>query len=230
MAKRFTDTDKWKKEWYLNLGPKLRDIRQFILDDCDHAGIWEINMKRIQALLGYEITSDEIKKAFNGKIQVIGKKLFIATFIDFQYQGKLNKDNRSHSSVIKILENLKIDLSPYISPLLGASVGATLGCKDKDKDTVKDKDKDKEPSAPCVTNNVDNSNSMSPSSHLKSELDYYKYAIKHFGHSNTVEAKSWLGDVRWSNVKTMGGWSELCKMKWDDFTDQRIKKVIEVRN
>ena len=39
MAKRFTDTDKWKKGFIRNLPTKYKLLWLYILDDCNHAGV-----------------------------------------------------------------------------------------------------------------------------------------------------------------------------------------------
>ena len=44
MAKRMTDTDKWKKRFIRELKPKHKLLWLYILDDCNHAGIWEIDL------------------------------------------------------------------------------------------------------------------------------------------------------------------------------------------
>ena len=44
MAKRFTDNEKWKKRFFKNLEPKYKLLWIYILDDCNHAGIWDVDM------------------------------------------------------------------------------------------------------------------------------------------------------------------------------------------
>ena len=39
MAKRFTDTDKWKKGFMKSLSTKYKLLWLYIVDDCNHAGI-----------------------------------------------------------------------------------------------------------------------------------------------------------------------------------------------
>jgi len=110
----------------------------YILDDCDHAGIWHVDIEIAEIKIGEKIDKQTAINKFNGKINVIqnGEKWFIKDFIEFQY-GTLNPLNRVHESVIKILkkENLINENMELISPLQGA--------KDKDKDKGKDKEKDK---------------------------------------------------------------------------------------
>ena len=45
MAKRMTDSDKWKKGFIRGLAPKYKLFWLYILDDCTHAGIWETDFE-----------------------------------------------------------------------------------------------------------------------------------------------------------------------------------------
>jgi len=135
MSKRFTCTDKWKKNFIKNLPAKYKLLWFYILDDCDHAGIWHTDFEVASIRIGEPVTVQESLKYFGDKIIIIdsGEKWYIPAFIDFQY-GELNPENRVHKSILTILNKYKI--KPLTSPLQGA--------KDKDKDMDKDKDKNKE--------------------------------------------------------------------------------------
>lgn len=135
MPKRFTDTDKWKKPFIKGLDGPYKLLWFYILDDCDHAGIWQVDFEVAQIRIGHEVNERTAISNFGDRIQIInnGSKWFLRDFIDFQY-GQLNPSNRMHSSVINILK--KNNISPYGSPLEGA--------KDIDKVQVMDKDKDKD--------------------------------------------------------------------------------------
>ena len=135
MAKRFTDTDKWKKHSFNEMPLKMKLAWIFLCDNCDHAGVWDANFKLMSFHVGEPITKDEFDAAFADKIVWLNKtKIFIQSFIDFQY-GELNETNRVHKSIITKLKRYGA-YKPLISPLQGA--------KDKDKDMDKDKDKDQD--------------------------------------------------------------------------------------
>jgi len=125
MPKRFTDTEKWRKPWFRKLPQEYKLLWFYILDDCDHAGIWQVDIDVAEIRTGEEFDVNKAIEIFDNKIYVFDNKnkWFIPSFIEFQY-GKLNKENRAHNSVISILE--KYNLMGVISPLQGA--------KDKDKD------------------------------------------------------------------------------------------------
>jgi len=118
MAKRFTDTDKWKKGWFKQLNPKQRLFWLYVLDDCSAAGIWDVDLEVAGIRIGEPINYDEA-------VEVLGKdvvwfdsneKIFIPKFIDFQY-GVLNENSRPHASVIKMLDKYDLYNIKGISPL-----------------------------------------------------------------------------------------------------------------
>lgn len=145
MAKRFTDTEKWKKKWYRELGSKLRDVRQFVLDDCDLAGIWEIDLNRISYYVGSPVSLDEVRHAFCGYVSLLGDldSLFIPAFLEFQY-GNLVETNNAHRAVIRRLKLKNIN-QPLRSPSRGVQDKDKDKVQDKDQDQDKEKDKDKQP-------------------------------------------------------------------------------------
>lgn len=143
MAKRFTDTNKWEKDSFSSLSNKMKLVWVYLCDKCDHAGVWDINMKLLSFHFGEAVHLDEILSSFGDKITVHENKLILHSFIKFQY-GVLNANNKVHRSVINLLEDMKI--KPLGSPLYGAKD------KDKEKDMDKDKeqDKDKDTASPMT--------------------------------------------------------------------------------
>lgn len=135
MPKRFTATEKWEKVWFRKLKPIYKCFWIYVLDRCNHAGIWEVDFELAEIFIGETLDIKELQTIFQKQyIQVNNNKWFIKDFVDFQY-GELNPGNRAHFSVINILKKE------------GAYKGFTRGLQgrkdmDKDKDKVKDKDKE----------------------------------------------------------------------------------------
>lgn len=129
MAKRFTDSEKWSHSWFRKLLPELKCVWFYLLDKCNHAGIWIADFEAVSFHVGKEITESDLIHFGEKLYKFDGDKYFITSFIDFQY-GELNPENRAHKSVICILEKQGL-YKVLRSPLKGA--------KDKDKDMVKDK-------------------------------------------------------------------------------------------
>ncbi len=117
MAKRFTDTDKWKKGFIRNLPSKYKLLWLYILDDCNHAGIWETDFEVASIRIGSKISEKEAVKHFAEQIKIFdnGNKWFIAKFVDFQY-GTLNENSRPHQAVIKVLDKYDVYNIKGINP------------------------------------------------------------------------------------------------------------------
>lgn len=117
MAKRFTDTDKWKKGFIRNLPSKYKLLWLYILDDCNHAGIWETDFEVASIRIGSKISEKEACKVFAEQIKIFdnGNKWFIAKFVDFQY-GTLNENSRPHQAVIKVLDKYDVYNIKGINP------------------------------------------------------------------------------------------------------------------
>jgi len=142
MAKRFTETGKWKKKWIRELSPEMKLFWFYLLDNCDHAGIWEVDIELAAFQIGIELDESEILNTFNRKIVPFKPgKWFVPKFIVYQY-GELNESNRAHLSVIKILT--KYGLYKGLNEVEQGAYKKLEGAKDKDKDKELDKVKDKE--------------------------------------------------------------------------------------
>jgi len=151
MAKRFTDTNKYKKPFVRSLPGAYKLFWDFLYHDCDHAGIWIVDMEIAQSYLGKDmpVTMGKALELFNkDELRIVqienGRKWFIAPFIEFQY-GQLSEKNRAHVSVINIL--LKFNLiDPVFKRLIDDKVHTSplQGGKDMDKDKELDKDKEKD--------------------------------------------------------------------------------------
>lgn len=139
MAKRFTDTNKWDHSWIRRLSCKFKCALFYILDKCDHAGLWVADFEAMSFIIGETVTQHDFENHFKDKIILIkSDKYFIPSFIDFQY-GSLNQDNRVHKSVILLLEK-----EGAYKHLKSSFQGAKDKDKEKDKDKAKDKKKDKD--------------------------------------------------------------------------------------
>lgn len=141
MAKRFTDTEKWKKPFIRGLQAPYKLLWLYICDDCDHAGIWQVDIEVAQIRVGEKLDETSAKKFFGEKIIPFdnGSKWFIPSFLEFQYPTGLNPDNKAHGGIIKILEKYNLvddNFKPLESPLQGAKD------MDMDKDMVMDKEMD----------------------------------------------------------------------------------------
>lgn len=139
MAKRYTDTDKWKKPFIKNLPAEYKLFWLYLIDDINHAGIWEVDKEVAEIRLGIKLSLEKAQGLFKEKVVVFdsGTKWFLPDFIKFQYgsinEGQSGKSSPIHKSVLKELR--KYNLLEFVPK-------GCLTLKDKDKD--KDMDKDSE--------------------------------------------------------------------------------------
>lgn len=131
MAKRFTDSDKFSDTWYRKLSLLHKVIWEYLLAECNHAGILEnFDLEMMSFKIGAEVTLDDLK-IFEGRIIFISDDvLFIPKFIEFQY-GVLSESCKPHKPVIEKLK--KYGLFERVSKGYQKGID-TLEEKEKDKD------------------------------------------------------------------------------------------------
>ena len=130
MAKRFIDTDLFKKRFIRDLPPAYKLLWVYLFCECDNAGIWEVDLEVAGLYCGETYDLEDFEKAFAGRIHFFnnGSKAFLPEFIIFQYGGlsNLNPTNNAHKSVLQKLE--KYDLMRVLNegitqlPQAGADV------------------------------------------------------------------------------------------------------------
>ncbi len=67
MAKRFTDSNKFRDTWYRKLKPKHKCVWEFLLSECDISGIIELDLDSMKFHIGETITKADID-VFDDKI------------------------------------------------------------------------------------------------------------------------------------------------------------------
>lgn len=137
MVKRLSDSEIWKKDWFLDLTDKQKLLVKFLFDNCDCAGIYEISQRFLKASFEQPITKEDFKAI--KQVRFINEKtIFIEDFIKFQYNVgllELNPKFTVHKGILSRLNKYGIfeTLSkPLVNPLLRV--------QDKDKDNNKDID------------------------------------------------------------------------------------------
>ena len=189
MAKRMTDTDKWKKRFLKDLNYANKLLWLYMLDDCNHAGIWDIDLEVASIRIGLDVDIDDLKQ-FQDKIVIFdnNEKVFIPDFIDFQY-GELNPNSNVHKSVIALLD--KYNLEGFVKGSQG--VQSTLIDKDKDKDIVKDKVKVKRFVKPTIEEVSDYCDERNNDVDAEKFYDYYSSNGWKVGKNSM---KDWKASVR----------------------------------
>lgn len=138
MAKRFTDTEKYKKAFIRSLPGAYKLFWDYLYHDCSFAGIWHVDFEVAQVMIGKDmlVDKDEALRLFNAdeeRIAVLdkGKKWLIKPFLAFQY-GELVETNKLHIGVMRELKKVGVSI-----PLHRGMAGAKEKEKDKDNKDFK---------------------------------------------------------------------------------------------
>src|SRR3990167_1621269 len=104
MAKRLTDTEKYRKKFFRNLPGAYKLFWDFLYHECNHAGIWHVDFDVAQIYLGRDmpVSEETALRLFNEgeeRVTVIskGSKWFIRPFIEFQYKAPLEGLNPANT-------------------------------------------------------------------------------------------------------------------------------------
>ena len=109
MPKRYTDTDKWKKQWFRKLSPKMKLFWDYVTTSCDYCGIWDVDFEVAAFMVGQKYTQEEVMIAFEHKLMFIDEdKIFIPSFINFQY-GEKPGASKMHQSIKRKLDSLGLE-------------------------------------------------------------------------------------------------------------------------
>lgn len=139
MAKRFTDTEKWRDEWWGSLSNDYRMVWLYLIDSCSIAGIWKKDFRGLNFNCNTNITEEEFIKVFAGRVIDRGGFFFIPKFVRFQNPKGLNSNK---PAVLSVVAELQLNnLIPIIHELYG---NGYLTIKGKGKGMVKDKEGEKE--------------------------------------------------------------------------------------
>lgn len=236
MAKRFTDTGKWKKPFLRGLDGAYKLLWIYVCDDCDHAGIWQVDFDIAKICIGEKVNQSEALKKFAGRIIPFdgGSKWFLPSFIEFQYPGGLNEKNKVHNSVINTLSKYDLideNFKPHPSPMEAPCNGA----KDMDKDKEKEKDKEKDSEKQKVVFPWDSATFLLSWKHWKE----YKQTEHRFNYKSEISEQAALKElaelsegfeenaIKIINHSISKGWKGFFKLKDEDYAKRVIKTTKE---
>lgn len=103
MAKRFSETDKWKDAWFRKLKPLEKLVFLYLIDNCNNAGFMEIDAEFAAYQIG--ITEDEFLGAIQGLDRgCLGADgwVWIKNFLRHQKNDVLNPENNAHKQIISL--------------------------------------------------------------------------------------------------------------------------------
>lgn len=139
MTKRFCDTDLWQKEWFQELNLKHKVFLKYIFENCDCAGVWNMNFRLASFVIGETVSLEDIKyiNSIKKQFEILdNKNVFILDFINFQY-GKLSENCKPHKPVIEKLKKYNL----YERVLKGYTKGLET-LEEKEQEQYKEKEQD----------------------------------------------------------------------------------------
>jgi len=135
MAKRFSSTEIWEEDWFLSMPTEYKLFWFYMLSNCDHAGLFKVNLRSFCGLNEVNVSSNIAIELFNNgkdRIRVVSSSIWLVEdFFVFQYGPTFNPTNRVHESIELLYKKHGIEMT------------SIRGLKDL-KERVKDKDKDKD--------------------------------------------------------------------------------------
>jgi len=164
MAKRFTDTDMWDQDWYIELPNKYKLLWNYIKDKCDNVGVWRPNKSILQKILAEPLNLNEFLSFVNSDKERIREmpsgRWWVKDFFIFQYGNKFSPTSPVHKGALKsLLQNgihpreilgleignlQNVDFEELTSIAYDKSYGKLLEGYGKPTERVKEKEKDKD--------------------------------------------------------------------------------------
>lgn len=225
--KRLTDTFKWEHAWFRKLKPKMKCAWFYLLDKCDHAGVWSVDFETIEFHIGEPISKEDLE-LFGNRLKWISEdKIWIPSYLTFQY-GTLKEDCKPHRAAADRLRSLSL-WEEYLKFSFKGSMNPSVTVhnkdKDKDKDIDKNKEKDQEP---------DSREPLSARTNWLEEANLVFQTAKLFGFTLNEKVRTVLGTERTALVRAAGGLLDLGQSPPNDFTIKslagKLRAAYEVRS
>lgn len=108
MAKRFIDTDLFNDSWFMDLSQQAKLLWIYLITQCDHAGIIELNKKLLNVQTGIKDFDTVKEELGNRLVRVKEQYYFIPKFIKYQYPDFPKSTVKTQASAIKILKEFNL--------------------------------------------------------------------------------------------------------------------------
>lgn len=157
MAKRFTDTEKWRDEWWGSLSNDYRIIWLYLVDSCSIAGIWKKDFRGLNFNCNTNISEKEFMDIYGSRVIDRDNFFFIPKFVRFQCPKGLLSNKPAVLSIVKELQDN--NLIQTIAELFGNDyliIKGTGKGKDKGKDKEKGRIKENYPSEILISDELYN--------------------------------------------------------------------------
>ena len=97
--KQFTDRNKWRDEWFLELSKDNKLVWIYLCDNCTKAGRWKKSVKDLNFRVGVSVDEAYLLADFCGRVFDYGAYLFIPKYLLFQYPNGLNSNKPAIKAV-----------------------------------------------------------------------------------------------------------------------------------
>ena len=125
--KRFTETQKWDDPWFREIHGSHKLVFLYILDRCNNAGFWEVDLSALAFHTKLEPKHFEgAFKALERGLQGASGWVWVRNFLKHQKNDSLNAANPAHRQIIALLKD-QAERFPDSKSLLpkGATKGLT---------------------------------------------------------------------------------------------------------
>lgn len=105
MTIRFTETGKWRDKWFRKLSPTEKLLFLWMIDNCDSAGFWEVDLELAAQETG--ATRPRIQGAFKGLARAYiqsGDYIWIWRFIVVQRNWPYSPENNAHKAIKRLFD------------------------------------------------------------------------------------------------------------------------------
>ncbi len=141
MAKRLTDTEKWKDDWYISLPNDDKIVWQWLVDNCSHAGVCKSSIGLLNLMCRVNYTEEEMLKKMSGRVIRVPSGSFIPKFIKFQYTTLFSLK----PVIVSVVKELfQCNLIGIIPKSFGDNYNIISESFENHCQMIKDKDKDKD--------------------------------------------------------------------------------------
>lgn len=104
--KRFTETTKWSDPWFYKLPSRHKLFWLFILDNCNCAGVWNVNIDLASSFVGEALDQAELLKVFKDRIEDLGDGYWwVVKFVAFQHKTISEHNPHGRAVIDKLREH-----------------------------------------------------------------------------------------------------------------------------
>lgn len=128
MSLRFTDTNKWRDPWYMDLPVLLKVLWLYVCDSCDNAGVWVVNTKLAEFEIGTAIDWADALTRYHARVRAFadGGKWHLIKFVAFQNPRGLSASSHPHQQILRLLATHGLKSPSTVSSNPSDRVGFTL--------------------------------------------------------------------------------------------------------